>query len=135
MRRRSFFTMFGFGAVATVAGVSKAGTPEKHDIHWARKMCQEGHRVRLLSWCTPLHERQAPPGNISVMTVTQGTKVGVESVDDLTMTPGMLAGPWEIVPKEDYPKPPDPPGYGYGGEIVITGGHGGSGGSVSLKTY
>lgn len=140
MKRRSFFTMFGFGAAASVAGASKAvGAPEKRDIHWARRRCQEGYRVRLPSWCAPIWERRKRPedGNPSVITVTQGTSMGVASVDGLTMTPEMLEGPWEIVPPEDYPKPPPPPSWettpGVGGSITLVSGAATTGGTFYLR--
>ena len=138
MKRRGFFAAFGFGAAATVAGIAKATPPPvKRDIHWARKMCQEGHRVRLPSWCTPVAQRPSAPAGMVVFTIQMGDAAGVDSVDDLAVTPQMLEGPWEIVPPEDMPKPPEitfTTNGGTGGAVVLMSGTGSSGGDIILTS-
>jgi len=120
MRRRGFLSVFGFGAAATVAGAAKATTPVKRDINWARKMCQEGHRVRLLSWRVPAKDRSNPSPGTTTVTFTMGDPSGVGSVDHLALTGEMLEGPWELVPPEDMSKPVD---YMGGGDLVFMAGN------------
>jgi len=124
MKRRAFFSAFGIGTAATVASVAQGRTPQldtpKRDLKWAREMTSKGHRVRLESWITPIDQR----GNInpgkdpSIVTFRQGTREGVASVDELAVTGEMLEGPWELVPEEDWPKPPPPPSPG--GDLILT---------------
>jgi len=105
MRRRRFLTTLGLGTAATATGALKASAEEvKHDIHWARRMTEEGHRVRLVSWRTPIADRPKRD-NPQCLTVQMGGLRGVESVDDLALTSEMLEGPWEIVTPEDLVEP------------------------------
>ncbi len=139
MRRRAFFSAFGFGTAATVvSGVAaaKAADPEPRDLKWARARTAEGHRVRLESWRIPICEREPVPSAPDAITITMGSPAGLADLDACAVTVGMLDGPWEIVPQADYPKPPKPLVWdtgGHGGDITITGGDASSGGSVSLN--
>ena len=132
MRRRAFFTAFGLGTAATVAtGVAaakSARSSEKRDLQWAKARAKEGHRVRLETWRVPVNERPAFPTDASAaLMVRMGSPAGLVSLDECAVTVEMLEGPWEIVPKEDYPKPPQPsPWVGQGGQVTITGGGGGA---------
>jgi len=50
-------------------------------------------------------------GGEGVVTIRQGSRAGIVDLDELVVTVEVLEGPWEIVPEEDHPKPPEPRGY------------------------
>jgi hypothetical protein len=141
MRRRAFFSAFGFGTAATVVSgvaVAKGASPhpEKRDLQWAKARTAEGHRVRLESWCVPIRERDSETAGPDAVTIHMGSAAGLASLDACAVTVGMLDGPWEIVPQEDYPKPPKPVVWdtrGRGGDITIRSGDASPGGSVSIN--
>lgn len=113
MKRRGFLQGLGFGgmlgavAAPVHAHAAATTTEEKRDLAWARRRVVEGHRVRLEKWAceerTELHEDGA------VVTIRQGSPAGITVLDELVVTVEVLEGPWEVVPEEDYPKPPPPP--------------------------
>ena len=119
-------------AAAAVSGVAAAKAasphPEKRDIQWARARVEEGHRVRLESWRVPLNERPPLPSDLhAAMMIRMGSPAGLANVDECAVTVEMLEGPWEIVPEEDHPKPPEPIQWsGTGGELTFTAGYGGN---------
>ena len=114
--------------------------PKKRDLKWATAQAEEGYRVRLESWRVPLDQRAPfPEGNDAAMMIRMGSPSGLESLDECAVTVEMLEGPWEVVPEEDYPKPPEPPPSGIfftntmdGGDITITSGYGDGGGQILL---
>jgi hypothetical protein len=75
-----------------------------------------------------MHERPAlescPDAGIQIR---MGSPAGLTTVNECAVTVEMLEGPWEIVPKEDYPKPLEPRrSFGAGGDVTIRGGDGGA---------
>ena len=125
--------MLGAVAAPVHAHAAATATEEKRDLAWARRRVAEGHRVRLEKWADA--DRAEVEGDEGIVTIRQGTRAGVLTLDELVVTVEVLEGPWEVVPEGDHPKPPEPP-KGYvpelcfsepiGGDVWIAGGDGGA---------
>ena len=81
-----------------------------------------------------MHDRPALESNPDAgIQIRMGSPAGLTSVNECAVTVEMLEGPWEIVPKVDYPKPPKPSTWtGPGGDVTIIGGDGG--GSIFIRS-